>query len=335
MFERIRILVFTMVISVFLGNNSAEAAPTTWSIVSSASYLSVFVASRTLTITSSSSFVPGLVGSSLTVTIRALNPGTGSASGVTGWTLGNTQSLSGQFVAETDFASSIKFLNDPLNTIQGIDSGSYQPLPDGSPGAEPGDFGVRFFAGTTVSPVLGTATLNMDVALRQMSYALQSGTISLVGNSFNASEVDFGMATGGRIAFRARDGGGVLGNTFVGMIGSGSLGFPAQLLDNNEYPGKLVGTPNTVAKLTLPIEIYAQIPMDDRGMVVVSTIISGTIVAVAVPEPSTLALAAIGAVAIAVTAARRRTAFVLHRKTSLCNVGFSDLRSNSTFYRAR
>ena len=299
------------VCGIFAGT-SAHAAPISWSIVSSASSISLAIPNQTLTITSSSSIASGLVGTSLTVSIRALNPGTASASTPTGWTIGNTQNVSGVLQTDTDFDTFIKFLsvqdppNSDLTVIDGINSGDYAPLADGSAGTAPGDFGTRIYAGA--GAVLGG--LNLDFAFRNILYALSStSAIPIDGlDQFAASSTDFGVDSA-NLAYRGRNGFGLGGSTFVGLIGSGAATIDALSTSNAAGNGSLVVTPKfggDLATLTIPITQTLAIPLDSDGLLVFKLNVSGSIVATAiVPEPGTFALLGVGLAMLAPVAVRR------------------------------
>lgn len=291
---------------------SANAAPVSWTIVSSASSVSLAIPNQTLTITSSSSIASGLIGTSLTVSLRALNPGTGSASTPTGWTIGNSQRISGTLQTDTDFQTSIQFLDQMVlpNTaptiIDGIDSGSYAPLADGSAGTAPGDFGTRIYAGA--GALLGG--LNLDFAFRNALYALNSGVLAINGSDeFAANGTNFGIDSA-NIAYRGRNGFGLGGSTFVGLIGSGAASLNGAATNNtNAGVGKVVVTPQVggdLATLTLPITQTLVIPLDSDGLLVFKVNVSGFVTATAiVPEPATVGMLAVGMAMLAPVAVRR------------------------------
>ena len=221
---KISVVVACLALGLVSPTNSAKAAPISWNIVSSASSISLAIPNQTLTITSSSSIVSGVLGTSLTVSLRALNPSTGTDSIPTGWTIGNSQNVAGVLQTDTDFQSYIKFLDQLPSTdptlINGIDSGSYAPLADGSAGTASGDFGAHIYAGAGIT--LGG--LNLDLAFRNALYLLNSGVVGTSGvlnnHTFAASDTNFGM--GANVAYRSRNGFGLGGSAFVGLLGSGA-----------------------------------------------------------------------------------------------------------------
>lgn len=277
---------------------SANAAPVTWNIVSSASTISLAIPNQTLTVTSSSSIVSGVIGTSLTVSLRALNPGTASGSTPTGWTIGNKQNIQGTLDTNTDFTSSIQFLN--TSSISGIDSGSYAPLADGSAGTASADFGTRIFAGIGF---LGT--LNLDMAIRNVLYELNSGTLGVTGGNFAANGTDFGLDAA-NIAYRARNGGGLAGGSLVGLVGSGAASVGGLSTDNTNGGNGTIAVVGPNATLTLPITQQLAIPLDSGGLLTFKLNISGTVVATAVvPEPATMGMMALGLAMLAPAAVRR------------------------------
>jgi len=297
--KRISAALACLAVGVIGLTGSASAAPVTWNIVSSASSISLAIPNQTLTITSSSSIASGLIGTSLTISLRALNPGTASASTPTGWTIGNKQNVQGTIETDTDFTSSIEFLTG--SNIEGIDSGSYAPLADGSAGTASADFGTRIYAGA--GALLGG--LNLDMAIRNVLYDVVSGAIGIGGGgSFAASGTDFGLDNA-NLAYRGRNGFGLGGSTFVGLIGSGTAGIGGLSTDNTAGAGSVVVVgPN--ATLTLPITQTLAVPLDDDGLLVFKLNVTGTLVATAVvPEPATMGMMALGLAMLAPAAVRR------------------------------
>ena len=290
---------------------SVKAAPISWNIVSTASSISLAIPNQTFTITSSATIQEPLFGTSLTVTMRALNPGTGASSAPTGWTIGNKQNVSGMLQTDTDFQSYIKFLDVPdtaPNLINGIDSGVYAPLPNGSAGTASGDFGTRLFTGAGLG-----GNWNLDMALRSVLYELTSDTIATSGtlnnHTFAASDTDFSLDNAD-IAYRSRNGGGLGGAIFLESIGSGAANVSGLTTDNTAGNGSMIVTETPggyLATLTVPItqSFFLSYPFRDEE-IRFKVNLTGTIVATAiVPEPATSTLLAVGMAMLVPMAARR------------------------------
>jgi hypothetical protein len=277
---------------------SADAAPVTWNIVSSASSISLAIPNQTVTLTSTSSIVSGVFGTSLTFSMRAANPGTGSWSSTTAWTIGNRQNISGTIESDTDFTSNIQFLAG--SNIDGIDSGSYAPLADGSAGTASADFGTHIFAD---AGLLQGGGFNLDLAFRNALYDLLSGSIPVAGGEFAANQMDFGVDNAD-LSYRARNGFGVAGSTFVGSIGSGAVNIGGLSTDNINGGNGNISVVGSLATLTLPITQTLVVPVD--GLWDFELIVSGNIVATAVvPEPATVGMLAVGMAALTPLAVRR------------------------------
>lgn len=292
-------------------SDSVNAAPVSWNIVSSASSISLAIPTQTAIVTSSSAIINGVVGTSFTVSIRALNPGTGASSAPTGWTIGNKQNVSGMLQTDTDFQSYIKFLDVPdtaPNLINGIDSGVYAPLADGSAGTASGDFGTRLYSNQSA-----IASWNLDYALRNVLYELTSDTIATSGtlnnHTFAASDTDFGF-NNADIAFRSRNPGGAIGSSLIGYIGSGATNVNGLTTDNTAGNGSMIVTMTPggqLATLTVPItqSFFLSYPFGDEEYRF-KVNLTGTIVATAiVPEPATSALLAVGMAMLVPMAVRR------------------------------
>ena len=287
--------------------SSAQAAVVSWHIVSSASTVALVIPNGTLTLTSTGG-ITGSAATSATLTLRVLNPGTGTTATPTGWTIGNKQYLQGSLNSITDFSSSIQFLAPSV--IDGIDSGSYQPLADGNAGTAPADFGMHVFGG--FSTILGT--FNTDVAIRQVLSLLTGGAIPIdgLGQFPTDSGLQFGIESAD-VAHRTRNIGGIFGNFLGQTIGSGAATLASQVTGNNGTPGTILGDPGN-GILIIPINVPIQIPFGADGQFMLNGTLSGSIYAVCMPEPSTYALLAIGLVTLGPGLLRRRLS-ARHRRS--------------------
>jgi len=279
---------------------TARGAVVSWHIVSSVSSVTLTIPNSTLTLTSTGG-ITGSAVTSATVTFRILNPGTGTTSTPTAWTIGNKQYLEGSLNSITDFSSSIQFLA-PSSYIRGIDSGSYQPLADGSAGITLGGFGMRVFGG--FQSIFGT--FNADVAIRNAMYALTSSSLPVdgLGQFPLNSGLQFGLDSAD-VAHRTRNVGGLFGSYFLGNLSSGAASLSSQVTSNNATSGLVIGSPSW-GQLTIPINVPVQISLDADGMYMLNGNLTGSIYAVCMPEPSTYAMLAIGLAMLGPTLLRRR-----------------------------
>jgi hypothetical protein len=280
--------------------STANAAPISWSIVSSASTISLAIPNQTITVTSTANII---LSTSQTVSLRALNPGTASGSTPTGWTIGNKENIQGTILADYD-GSNIQFLapNNPGTNIAGIETGLYAPLPDGTAGTAPADFATRIFAGAGAL----LATLNVDLAIRDVLYQLTSGVLPISSGTFTVGGASsFGLEDAA-IAYRARNGGGLGGGALVDTIGGGSAE-TGSISTTNTAAG--LGTYTQIgnsATIVVPITQTLVVPLDEDGLLFFKLNVSGTIVATAiVPEPATVGMLAVGMAMLAPVAVRR------------------------------
>jgi len=233
------------------------------------------------------------------------------------WTTGSTASLSGTISSnyQEGLSPSIEFLPAAIGDIVGMNSGDYRPnpaaysggtvLPDGTAtdgsfvgiGTSPGVYGTRMRA-----TILGSTSDVMFLGFRNVSFDLSSavlGVNSLTG-AFAANTANFGIQ-----------------HTLVGvdLVSMLLVVMPDQIISmsgmtgvNQAATGSVtspdpLGQPN-LRKLTLPINVPTTMQL---GGLTIPTTMTGSIVAFAtVPEPSTIVLACVGAVAIAIAGAKRR-----------------------------
>jgi hypothetical protein len=231
------------------------------------------------------------------------------------WTTGSTASLAGTIPTnyQEGLSPSIEFLPADIGDIVGLNSGAYRPnpaayssgtvLPDGTAtggsflgvGTAAGVYGTRMRA-----TILSSTSDVMFLGFRDVSFALSSATLgvnSLTG-AFAANTANFGIQ-----------------HTLVGvdLVSVLLVVTPDQIVavsgmtgTNQAATGTVtspdpIGQPN-LRKLTLPITAPTILQLGELSIPVTMT---GSVVAFAtVPEPSTIVLACIGAIAIA--GARRR-----------------------------
>ena len=245
--------------------------------------------------------------------LQAFNPNSAAtATTPTGWTIGNKQNLSGSFSTDTDFVTSIKFLGGPGgNQISGIDSGSYSPLADGSePGTALADIAARLRVGVQSPTTVGG--WNMDLALRNVLYSLESGVLPVTLGSFDSNLVSSGLLSED-IAYRGRNGFGVFGGILTGLVGSGTetsaAGDSAASVGASAGSVVVVTTPEgSVATLTVPFNVPITLDVQAGGfsLPIIHMNLTGTIVGAAmVPEPATVGMLAVGMAMLVPIAVRR------------------------------
>jgi hypothetical protein len=162
-------------------------------------------------------------------------------------------------------------------------SGTYSPLATGAAGTAPGDYGGMF---TALGIFPGT------FAIRDLIASLSSSPLTLTGgNTFDAGQLLFAALSGHsdyRVAGLAQMGSiSMVGNSAMNGPGTGSIA--------------LVGGAQT---LTIPIDVTIILTAINPNDTTVR--LRGTIVATAIPEPSTWGLVALGG-AVAAVGARRRS----------------------------
>ncbi len=277
--------------------DTAKAAPVTWTIVSSASTIKLSIPDGQ---TISATFAPVVGISSAVVTLRARNQ-TGATTGTgSSWTIGSTTNIEGDFLTDTDFTSSIEFLNSPFDDYDATISGSYNPQlgspPPNNALTDPGDYGVRIIA--SVSLLGGLVKLNDPVfaALRDIMMQASSGAIAVTAGSFPASSMLVGVESGS-LAYR---GSGTLG----GVVGSGLVALPSGTASNSKAGSGSIGIVGPLATLTYPVNAPLSFTLGPG--LSFSANITGTIVATAIiPEPTTYALLGVGMAMLAPMAVRR------------------------------
>jgi len=166
-------------------------------------------------------------------------------------------------------------------------SGVWQPLPGGTTGSAPADYGV------TASP-FGILVLG---AIRNLEFSLSSaGPITLTGNSFDATQISF-LILSGDLDYNSSVGSGtfsLIGSSGANAASAGSLSIVAG-----------------VATLSIPVS-YTQ--TSTVGGLPVIAAFNGTLVATAiVPESSTANLLIVGALLLVGWQVRRRASRIFRR----------------------
>jgi hypothetical protein len=187
----------------------------------------------------------------------------------------DTTSLSGTMKADVT-PTSIQFLStgDAQFALQALPQA---PMPGGAPGTAAAQFGLNVSI-----PGVGSGV----VAARNYVGDTTSGAIPLAGSSFDASQTTQNLVTG-NTAYNLT----LFGSPVAGSI---DTNFPAP----NMLAGGTLSSAGGVYTLTLPILVKG--PISFSGLTIFDRY-SGQIVATSpVPEPSSLALTAIGIAAVAV-----------------------------------
>jgi hypothetical protein len=185
----------------------------------------------------------------------------------------DTTSLSGTLNVNVT-ATSIQFLStsDTQFALQAVDQA---PLPGGSPGTAPAQFGLDVSLPTVASGV---------VAARSYVGDSTSGVISLVGTSFDASQVTLDLPVG-ITDYNLT----ILENPISGSI---DTNFPAL----NELTDGTLTLAGGMYTLNFPYRVSG--PINVSGLTIIN-VYSGQVVATAVvPEPSSLALFVLGVIAV-------------------------------------
>jgi hypothetical protein len=280
----------------------ARGGLVSWSIDSSQSQLRLAIPDQVLDL------------GDLNVTVRMRNQTGGSTS----WNVGNVASVAGTLL--TDYVDgpspTIQFLPSTVGQTVGVDSGSYRPnLANYTGGTvEPnGSATGGLFSSTASAPAVYGGLMRATVAIvtsdfaylsfSDLSYSASSGALNVdpVTGQFDASQTAFGILNGLMGVDLAST---TLPVTFPdSIIQLGPFSVP------NTLSMGLISTPADnpqMRKLTLPILVPFYI---EDGDAPISAILTGSIVATAlVPEPSSVALLACGAMSLVWLAVSRRRA---------------------------
>jgi hypothetical protein len=249
------------------------------------------------------------------LTARVRNQSTASG-GNNVWNVGNSAFMDGTL--KTNYkeltGNSITFLSHSPGDIVGLNSGNYRPNPAAfNPGSTNAENPDGQFTNTTTAPAVFGARVRASVSIltvdagfldiRNVSYDAQSGVLATAGNvnttqTFNSAAVNFGILN----ALVDLDG---LSIIIVGQPIPDTLALPLALplALNSNAGGTITNLGGLARKLTVPISIPLALEIEG---IVLNMNITGQVVATAlVPEPSSLMMAGVGLVGLAVCARRR------------------------------
>lgn len=279
-----------------LAGQPAAAAPLTWYINSSQSKISLAIPDQ------------GSNLDNLSISLRVRNQSTAS-NGNNVWNVGNSAPIYG-FI-ESDYITgsngTIEFLGGS-HFIAAHESGNYRPNPAqySTPLNPDGTASGGTFTGTGTSAaayagrfrgVYSGFTGDMGYfAMSEINFDLDSAPLPITGTNFVANTASFGISTG----LIALDG--------IAFLVSPSF-FPDAILEfsdisgtNQSLTGSITNSGNSL-QLIMPISVPVQFNIDG---VPLNATLSGTIVAYAMPEPSTFALVGTAAVVGLTIASRGR-----------------------------
>jgi hypothetical protein len=167
-------------------------------------------------------------------------------------------------------------------------NGSWQPLPGGSTGSAPADYGAQASFGAAGTAFGAGRNLVLDIT---------SGVITLSGTSFDASQLTI-SATTGQLDFNS-------------PFASGSEDLSGAFGSNQATAGDL-SVVGQIATLTIPVLITQTLTLVQPGDTTIT--LTGNIVATAViPEGSTFQLIIVGGIVLAASLWSKRRLFASSR----------------------
>jgi len=276
--------------AISLASATARAASVTWTINSSLSKVSLAI--------------PDQVVQGNKIGLRN-QTGSGST-----WTVGNTAFMSGTIGSTYTEGGSLDF--NPANTILGINSGNYRPNPAAfNPLVTSTINTLGTYGNSSLAPgVFGTKAVAVDafglaaayLAFRSVSYDIDSlapmpFTGPTTGGTFNTAGIQFGIAN----ALIDVDGISIL---IVGQLIPDMANTPiSNLIGTSTNPGGTITGAGLNRTITIPLNIPIAIDVD--GLILTASLTGSITASAVVPEPSTLMMAGIGLVSLAVCARRR------------------------------
>jgi hypothetical protein len=186
----------------------------------------------------------------------------------------DTTALFGTFAADLT-SSTLQFINS-ADIHEALQAVNQSPLPGGSPGTAPAQFGLTAFVQDVVN---GTA------AARDLLAEAGSAVLPLSGTSFDSTKVQLTFLTGS-VDYNLD----VLGSNYAGNASVVSYAY-------SKTDGGTVSVTGNVATITMPYYTTGYFSVDNIQL---TPIFAGQIVATAViPEPAGVITALLGAISIA------------------------------------
>ncbi|MBI2824991.1 MAG: PEP-CTERM sorting domain-containing protein [Planctomycetia bacterium] len=272
---------FAAIGALLLAATAAQAAPVSWTIDSTQSFVQLAIPQQSVQVNNTTS-----------LTVRIRNQ-TGSAST---WNAGNKAFMGGTIDTNYIDNGTIQFLAGQSNML-GLNSGNYRP--------DPASWNGTAYTNTAFAPAVFGSKVQAQVlvfldaaflSIANVFYELNSGVIPIAAGTFSGTAENFGLASASLEFDSVLSSLGLPDARASGPVGATQLNADGLWTIANLGGGnrKLTGA------LNLPLAI-------DLNGTIVNGQVTGLIVATAtVPEPTTFVLLGGGAIAIALL--RRRTA---------------------------